>query len=277
MVENRRAIARTGIKRTPHWMTVIFSLLATLLLLFVLLPVVATFLGTSPEALIDTLSQQDVLQSVALTFYAALLATLFALFTGVPLAYMLARGQFPGKRLVEAIVDLPVVIPHTAAGVALLMVFGGHGLVGQRFSTMGIYFTENLVGIVIAMLFVSLPFLVDTARESFALVDPRLERVARTLGASPWQAFRRVTLPLAWPGVLAGALLMWARGISEFGAVVLLAYNPKIIPVLIFERFTGFGLAAALPVALLLIVISLVVFVVLRTLLLRHGPAGGRR
>ena len=114
------------------------------------------------------------------------------------------------------------------------------------------------------MLFVSLPLLVDTARETFAAGRRRLEGVARTLGASPWSAFRRVTLPLAWRGIVGGSVLMWARGISEFGAVVILAYNPKAISVLIYERFAGFGLSAALPITALLLVLALVILVLVR-------------
>ena len=120
------------------------------------------------------------------------------------------------------------------------------------------------------MLFVSLPFLVNGAREAFTMVDPELERMALVLGANRWQAFRFVTFPLAWRGILTGALMMWARGLSEFGAVVILAYNPKIIPVLVYERFAGFGLAAAQPVATILIIVALLVFVILRTLLIRR-------
>ncbi len=140
----------------------------------------------------------------------------------------------------EALVNLPIVIPHTAAGVALLLVFGRRGLLGQWLAPLGITFTDNLAGIVVGMLFVSLPFLVNMSREAFALVDEELERVALIDGASAWQAFWHVTLPLAWRGVLGGAVMMWARGISEFGAVVILAYHPKIVPVLVYERFDGF-------------------------------------
>ena len=152
-----------------------------------------------------------------------------------------------------ALINLPVVIPHTAAGIALLLVFGRRGLLGQWFSPLGITFTDNLAGIVVAMLFVSLPFLVNLSREAFAMVDEEFEKIALIDGASQWQAFFSVTLPLAWRGVLGGAVMMWAWGISDFGAVVILAYHPKIVPVLIYERFEGFGLQAAQPIALLLI------------------------
>jgi len=195
----------------------------------------------------------------------------------VPLAYLLARRDFPGKRAVEGIIDLPIVFPHTAAGIALLTVYGREGVLGRLLAPLGLTFTDTVAGIVLAMLFVSLPFLVDTAREAFALVDARYEQVARTLGSSPGGAFWRVTLPQAWRGVLAGGVLMWARGISEFGAVVILAYNPKVIPVLVFERFEGFGLDVALPPAVLIVIIAFLVFVVLRAVLLPRRRRGGAR
>jgi molybdate/tungstate transport system permease protein len=246
----------------------LFSLAGGLLVLFVVLPLVSTLLSTTPAAFIGSFADPEVLHSIGLTFGAAAIATALALATGVPLAYLLARHDFRGKRLLEAVINLPVVIPHTAAGVALLLVFGRRGLVGQWLSPLGITFTDNLGGIVVAMLFVSLPFLVNMSRDAFQMVDEELERVAFTDGASQWQAFWHISLPLAWRGVTGGALMMWARGISEFGAVVILAYHPKITPVLVYERFEGFGLDAAQPVALLLILVALLVFILLRLALL---------
>jgi molybdate/tungstate transport system permease protein len=247
---------------------VLFSLAGGLLVFFVVLPLLSTILSTTPADFLKSFSDPEVLHSIGLTFGAAAIATAVALVTGVPLAYLLARHKFRGKRLLEALINLPVVIPHTAAGVALLLVFGRRGLVGQWLYPLGITFTDNLGGIVVAMLFVSLPFLVNMSRDAFAMVDEELERVALTDGASQWQAFWHIALPLAWRGVSGGAVMMWARGISEFGAVVILAYHPKITPVLVYERFEGFGLEAAQPVALLLILVALVVFILLRLALL---------
>lgn len=235
---------------------------------FVILPIASTLLAATPRQFWQTLSDPEVLGSTGLTFGAAGIASVLGLLTGVPLAYLLARRDFHGKRLVEALINLPVILPHTAAGVALLMVFGRRGLLGEPLARLGMTFTDNLGGIVVAMTFVSLPFLVNMGRESFRLVDEELEKVAMIDGASQWQAFWLVTLPLAWRGVLGGAVMMWARGISEFGAVVILAYHPKIMPVLIYERFEGFGLEAALPAAALLILAVLVVFALLRMALL---------
>ena len=257
---------RSPLKQSDSFLWV-FSILGALLLVFVLLPILAIFASTGLTALWDTLQDKEVLISLGITFYAAGWATLLAVVSGVPLAYILARLDFFGKAWVESLVNLPIVIPHTAAGIALLLVFGRQARVGALFNGTGIQFVDQIPGIVVGMLFVSLPFLVNSAREAFALIDPELEAVALSDGASRWQAFFRVTLPLAWRGVMAGVLMMWARGISEFGAIVILAYHPRVISVLIYERFSSYGLAAAQPVALLLIIASLVVFLAAQTLL----------
>jgi molybdate/tungstate transport system permease protein len=246
----------------------IFGLAGGLLVAFVVIPLASTLLATSPAELGQTLADPEVIRSLGLTFFAAALATAVAIPTGLPLAYLLARFSFPGKRLVEGLVDLPVVIPHTAAGLALLLVWGSQGVLGQYLAPLGILFTDQLAGIVVAMLFVSLSFLVNQSREAFAAVDRELEQAALADGASHWQAFYQVTLPLAWRGVAAGALMMWARGISEFGAVVILAYHPQIVPTLLYERFEGYGLNAARPVAAVLILAVLAVFILLRAALL---------
>jgi molybdate/tungstate transport system permease protein len=254
--------------RRNLFFNLVFSIAGGLVVIFVILPLISTLLSTTPAALLASFTDPQVLSSIELTFGAAAIATAIAMTTGVPLAYLLARRRFRGKRLLEAIINLPVVIPHTAAGIALLLVFGRQGLLGRWFSPLGITFTDNIAGIVVAMLFVSVPFLVNLSREAFSMVDEELERVAMTDGANQWQVFWHITLPLALRGVLGGAVMMWARGISEFGAVVILAYNPKIVPVLIYERFEGYGLIAAQPLTLLLILVALVVFILLRLALL---------
>ena len=185
----------------------------------------------------------------------------------MPLAHFLARRSFPGKSLVEGLIGLPVVVPHTAAGVALLTVFGRQGLLGGPLSRWGILFTDNVAGITLAMLFVGVPFLVTAARDAFSLVRSETEQAALTDGAGSWQVFLFVTLPAAWRGVASGALMMWARGISEFGAVVILAYHPKVVPVLVYEFFEAFGVATAGAVSALLIVVALAVFTLARTVL----------
>ncbi|MBL7063068.1 MAG: ABC transporter permease [Anaerolineae bacterium] len=245
-------------------MRVSFVVLGSLLILFIAWPLLRTIMASSPAVLWQTLLEEEVRGSIGLTFYASLIATIIAFTCGVPLAYLLARVDFPGKWLVEGIIDVPIVVPHSAVGIALLMTFGRRTLLGQAFGLFGLRFVSAAPGIVIAMLFVSLSFLVNAAREGFEAVDPRLERVARTLGASPWRAFWRVSFPLAWRSILSGLILMWARGLSEFGAVVILAYHPMVAPILLYERFESFGLRYSRPVATLMILICLVTFVALR-------------
>lgn len=237
-----------------------------------LLPLTGIMASLAPADLIAAIVDPEVTRAIGLTLLAAAIATALALVTGVPLAYLLARRRFWGRDLVQSVISLPVVVPHTAAGIALLVVFGRRGILGQWLIRWGLVFTDNLAGIVVAMLFVGLPFLVNGACEAFRSVDEELEEAACVSGATPWQTFWYVTLPLAWRGIFAGALMMWARGMSEFGAVVILAYHPKIAPVLVYERFSGFGLQAAQSVAALLILIALVIFVVLR-LLVQRAPS----
>jgi len=261
-------------------LSLVFVLLSVIILLFILAPLVKTVGSSSPGVLWDTLLNGEVYSSILLTVYAALVATLVGLFLGVPLAYLLARRRFRGKRFLEGLIDIPIVIPHSAAGVALLFVFGSNFLAGKAFGSIGISFFNTIAGVVIAMMFVSIPFLIDSAREGFKSVDVRLEKVARTLGASPWRSFFRVSLPLAWRSIFAGSVMMWARGTSEFGAVLILAYYVPFLgryacvaPVLVADRFNSFGLDYARPVTAIVILISLVVFVVMRTIAYRGEKA----
>jgi molybdate/tungstate transport system permease protein len=243
-----------------------FAILSSIIVVFILLPIVATISMQfyDVDGFLQAMGDKAVWNSILLTYYAAMLSTLVAMIFGTPLAYLLARYSFPGKSVVEGIVDVPVVIPHTVAGIALLAVFGSNGLIG-KFSY--IKFVDALPGIVVAMLFVSVPIYINAAREGFASVDVRLEQVARTLGASPARVFFTISLPLVIRHIAAGAVMAWARAISEFGAVVVIAYYPMIAPTLIYERYLSAGLSAARPIAVILILLSLVVFVVLRVLL----------
>jgi molybdate/tungstate transport system permease protein len=179
---------------------------------------------------------------------------------------LLARRTFRGKAFLAAIMDLPLVIPHPVAGIALLLVLGRSSAVGSALYAAGLRVAGSPTGIICAMLFVSAPLYVSAARESFARVDARFEAVARTLGDDAWRAFARVTLPLSVRGLTAAAIVMWARAVSEFGAIVILTYNPKVASVLSYDRFTAFGLNEALPVAAVLVLLALVPLAALRAL-----------
>jgi molybdate/tungstate transport system permease protein len=249
----------------------LLATLGAILVLFVVGPLLKLLVGATPDAVGRILHDAELARAILLTVATATAAVLVALGTGLPLAWALARWRFPGRGVVTALMDLPVVIPHPVAGIALLLFLGRRTVVGGALANAGIEFINHVPGIVAAMLFVSAPILVSGAREAFAAVDPRLERVARTLGDTPWRAFRRVTLPLAARGIGAAAVLAWARSVSEFGAIVILTYNPKVASVLIFDRFTSFGLPAAVPAAVALLAVALVVFAAARWLAPREA------
>jgi molybdate/tungstate transport system permease protein len=251
------------------WFLFITASLSLVLLLFLFLPLAKVVFLSDKQSFFKALTDPTTISSIVLTLSASLATTAIGLLFGVPLAYLLARSQFRFKSVVETIVEIPVVVPHTAAGIALLFVFGRNFFLGKVAGLVGLSFVDSFAGIMIAMLFVSVPFLIMSAKEGFSKVDVRLEKVSRTLGASPWQSFRYVSLPLASRSILAGSLMMWARGISEFGAIVILAYYPMVTPTLIFQRFESYGLAEAIPVAALLILICGSIFVLVRVALRR--------
>jgi molybdate/tungstate transport system permease protein len=162
-------------------------------------------------------------------------------------------------------------IPHPVAGIALLLAFGRASPIGGLLERAGWALVGSPLAIGLAMLFVAAPLYVSAAREAIARVDVRYESVARTLGDSPWRAAWRVTRPLSGRGLLAAAVVMWARAVSEFGAIVILTYNPKVASVLSYDRFNAFGLDAALPVAAVLVLLALVPLLVLRSLRVRSA------
>jgi molybdate/tungstate transport system permease protein len=250
----------------------------SVLLAFLVIPLIALATHQSGQGLAEAASMADVRSAIALSLEAAFLSAALAALVGVPLAYALARTTFRGKGLLAALIDLPLAVPHTVAGIALLMVFGRQGILGEPLQALvGLKFWGTIAGIVAAMLFVSAPFTVNAARIGFEAVDPRLEQIARTLGLGPWRTFLRITLPLARHSIMTGVTLTYARSISEFGAVVILVYYPMTAPVMIYELFLRFGLEQAAGAAVLLLVVSLAVFVLLRALAQRGTPAPGTR
>jgi molybdate/tungstate transport system permease protein len=249
----------------------IFIILGIITLIFIILPILLLIIGINPDILLETFKDKQVQGSILLTLYAGVLSTLFGLIFGIPLAYLLAKFDFRGKALIESIIDIPIVIPHTAAGIALLTIFGQNFFLGRLASLCGIKFVGTILGIIIAMSFVSIPFLINSAKEGFRAVEPKLEKVARTLGASAWVSFYKVSLPLASKGIATGAIMMWARGISEFGAVVIIAYHPMVASVLLYERFESYGLEYSRPIAVLLILICMIIFISIRILIYKKS------
>ena len=232
------------VSRRATTLEIVFAVAGGVLLFFLVAPVATALFSNTPSSLWDTLRDREVLSSIRLTFGAALAAVVLGLLTGVPLAYLLARRSFPGRGLVQAVVSLPIVIPHTAAGIALLLVFGRRGFLGMPLGRLGLVFTDSVPGIVVAMSFVGLPFLVTAARDAFASIEEEYELAALADGASRWQAFSRVALPLAWPGVLSGALMLVAVLLSQSRGAILLGLPAAVIAMLVVWR----GRRAAIPV-----------------------------
>lgn len=244
----------------------VVAALVGLFLLFMLLPTTKLVASGGAEGVRRLASDSELRSALWLTLTCATTATLLAIVGGTPLAYLLARRNFRGSSVVAALVDIPLVIPHPVAGIALLLALGRQSTGGSLLEMIGTRITGSAAGIIAAMTFVAAPLFVAAAREAFEQVDPRLEGVARTLGDSRYRAIRRVTLPLASKGLVAAGIVMWSRAASEFGAIVILTYNPKVASVLSYDRFTTTGLDGALPVAAVLVLIALIPLVCLRAL-----------
>lgn len=242
----------------------IANFFGALVLLFIIAPVVNIVLATEFKDIVKAAGDKAVVSSIWLTIFASITATTLFAALSLPFAWLLARRKFPLKRLVSGLIDLPVVIPHTAAGIALLGVISGNSAAGRFAGLFGFDFVGHPAGIVVAMAFVSLPFFINAARDGFSSVPERLEQAALNLGASPARVFFTISVPLAMRHVISGAVMMFSRGMSEFGAVVIIAYHPMVAPVLIYERFSSFGLQYARPVAVLLIAISVIFFLIMR-------------
>jgi molybdate transport system permease protein len=203
-----------------------------------------------------------------LSIVTATIATAVCLVLGVPLAWVLARTDFTGRRLVRALVTVPLVLPPVVGGVALLLVFGRRGLVGEWLdTTFGFSLPFTTAGVVVAEAFVAMPFLVISVEGALRGADARYEEAAATLGASRWTAFRRVTLPLIAPGILAGGVLCWARALGEFGATITFAGNfpgrTQTMPLAVYLALEQ-DADSAIVLSLLLLVVSVVILAALR-------------
>jgi molybdate/tungstate transport system permease protein len=238
---------------------------------YILIPLVELMRSPSIPDLWASIQDKDVARSIRLSIYTAGSAAVISFLFGTPLAYLLARQDFRGKRFLEAVIDLPIMIPHPVIGIAFLGVAGRNHWIGQIIGELGIRVLGSVTGIIAVLTFVGIPFYVHSAKNGFEAVSPRLEKVSRSLGASMITTFFRITFPLAWRSMLVGIIMCSARAISEFGAVVVVAYHPMTAPVLIYERFQGYGLKYSQPVAVWLVLVCLVLFFLLRILTTRKA------
>jgi molybdate/tungstate transport system permease protein len=230
----------------------------------VLLPLIHLMIQDSPQTLWYVFSRTDVQQAIWLSLASSGLATLIIAIWGIPLAYALARSEFRGKGVVESMIDLPILIPQSVVGIALMVLLGPGSPLGETLQNAGLTVAGRFAGIVVAQVFVACPFLIKTAMNAFEAVPGHLEDVARTLGASPATTFFKVSFPLAARGIFVGCILAWARAISEFGAIILFAAHPYTAPVLAHNEFLKTGVSEARPIAVLLLLICLWIFVLLQ-------------
>jgi molybdate/tungstate transport system permease protein len=239
-------------------------ILGSLMFLFLVLPILSTVLNPAFQP-VNAVTDRRTVDAILTSFLCAFLATAFSFVSGVPFAYLVTRREFVGKRVIDSLIDLPILIPHNAAGIALLLLYGPRSALGSLLENIGLSFIDTIPGIVIAMAFVSAPFMIKSAEEAFTSINPEIEQVAMSLGATQFQVFRNVTFPLALRGILTGCVLTWTRAVSEFGAVVILAYYPKTAPIHLFDIFVSEGLQAALPITSLLILLALLLLFAFRT------------
>ncbi|WP_199511492.1 ABC transporter permease [Nucisporomicrobium flavum] len=237
-------------------------------LAFLVLPLAGLLIRAPWSTLPQRLTEPGVLAALRLSLLTATLATALCLLAGVPLAWLLARTTFPGRRLVRALVTVPLVLPPVVGGVALLLVFGRRGLLGGWLdATLGVTLPFTTAGVVLAEAFVAMPFLVISVEGALRAADARYEEAAATLGAGRWTAFRRVTLPLIAPGVAAGAVLCWARALGEFGATITFAGNfpgrTQTMPLAVYLALEQ-DLDAAIVLSLVLLAVSVLILAGLR-------------
>jgi molybdate transport system permease protein len=257
----------------PRQRRLLIQLLSLPMLAFLTLPLLALFMRISAADLVDHLRLPVVLQAISLSLLTSLAATLVTVILGTPLALGLARRTFRFQRLIDTLVDMPIVLPPAVAGVALLVAFGRRGLFGGWLSQLGIDIAFTPIAVVLAQTFIAAPFYIKAARVGFAGIDRELEQAAGLDGANLWQAFRYVIAPLAWTALLGGAVMTWARAMGEFGATIIFAGNfpgrTQTMPLAIYLGFE-LDLSVALTLSVILVAFSFLVLMVVRWILQRE-------
>lgn len=237
------------------------------LLLFILLPLLALVLYSSPAELIANLRLPQVQQAIGLSLRTSTWATLLAVLLGTPVAYLLARREFPGRLLLDNLVDLPIVLPPAVAGLSLLLVFGRQGWVGAPLADLGLRITFTELAVVIAQTFIAVSLFIRAASIGFAGVEPELEDAAAIDGATLWQTFTRITMPLARRAVLTGVALAWARALGEFGATIIFAGNfPGRTQTMPLAIYIGFEMAldVAVTLSVILVLLSFIILLLVK-------------
>lgn len=245
-------------------------LLALPMALFLILPLLALLARIRPPWLLENLSNAQVVQAINLSLVTTTISTGAALLFGTPLAYLLARHNFRGRSGLDTLLDLPMVLPPSVAGIALLMAFGRRGLLGAYFADWGLTLAFTQAAVILAQIFVAAPFYVRAAMSGFAGVDQDLEQAAALDGANRWRIFRYITAPLALPALFGGAVMTWSRALGEFGATIIFAGNfpgrTQTMPLAIYIGFE-LDLNVALTLSVILLATSFLVLFVVKGLL----------
>jgi len=243
------------------------------------LPVVALVLRVPPGRLLERFHDEALVAALRLSLLTSVAATLVVMLLGLPLAYLLTTRTFPGKRLIEAMLELPMVLPPTVAGVGLLLAFGRQGLAGGALAALGLSIPFTTLAVVVAQVFVAAPFFIAATRAGLAEVDRRYLDAAATLRSSPSRTLFRVMLPLAFPSLLAGAAMTWARALGEFGATITFAGNmpgvTQTMPLAVYLALQT-DLDAAVALSVLMLALSLGVLLGIRLVTPRLLPVGAR-
>ena len=246
---------------------ILVGFLAGIFFLFIGIPLVSLLFRESPALVWSEMLQPDVFQALQLSLLTTTLSALVAVLFGLPVAYVLARTNFPGRKLLETLVTLPTVLPPVVAGVALLLAFGRVGLLGRYLDMFGITIPFTTVAVVMAQTFVAAPFFINSTKAGLEQLDRRYEMAAYTLRASPFYAFRRVVLPLIRPALLAGIGLSWARALGEFGATITFAGNfpgtTQTMPIAVYIASES-DLDKSIALSVVLLAVSFAILLALR-------------
>jgi molybdate transport system permease protein len=257
----------------PSRRQVAWLLIASIpMLVFLLLPLVALMFRITPAQLLANLNNPEVAQAIGLSMVTTSITVVLSVLAGTPLAYLLARREFRGRTALDTLIDLPMVLPPSVAGIALLVAFGRRGLVGQYLTVAGIEVAFTQVAVILAQIFVAAPFFIKSAAAGFAGVDRELEQAAALDGASSFQVLRYVTVPLSWTSLFGGAVMTWARALGEFGATIIFAGNfpgrTQTMPLAIYQGFEQ-DLGVALTLSVILLAVSFGVLFLVRRVLRR--------
>ncbi|MFN0073926.1 MAG: ABC transporter permease [Chloroflexota bacterium] len=246
---------------------------AAVFTLIILVPILAIFLRVIPQGTFWDVAQRSVVtEALRISLVTTTLTLLLSIGIGTPVAYLLARRTFPGRALLDGLIELPMVLPPAVAGIGLLMTFGRRGIFGPWLESIGLTIGFTTAAVVMAQFFVAAPFYVRAARSGFMSVDRELEQVAHTLGISTWATFWRVTVPVALPSLLGGAVMCWARALGEFGATIMFAGSlqgrTQTMPLAIYGALES-DLNVALVISTILVGVSFAMLMALRLVMRR--------